>query len=197
MTISSATLENRHMFMAIIRDLTESKEAELSLKKLSTALEQSVNIVFMTNLDGVLEYVNETFVKITGYSRDEAIGKTTSFLIAEETPQRQYKEMWRVILAGKTWRGKYQYKKKGGDLLWCNIVISPITDAKGKITNFLAVIEDVTDRIRVDKMIVNLSNYDEISGLINRARFMELLRERLLTMAKDNSRGVFASSRYR
>ncbi len=159
----------------LFQDITERKRAEFDLKKLSMAIEGSVNIVFITDASGRIEYVNRMFEEVTGYSRKEAIGQTPRILASGETTTDQYEVLWKAILSGKTWRNVYRNRKKNGDLYWCNSVITPIRDERGKITHFLAVQEDTTERMHSEERARYLESYDGLTGLVNRARFMELL----------------------
>ncbi|MBI5587349.1 MAG: EAL domain-containing protein [Deltaproteobacteria bacterium] len=160
-----------------VQDITERKQADYELKKLSMAIEQSVNIVFITDINGVIEYVNPVFEEVSGYSKEEAIGKTPRVLSSAEVPREKYQELWRTILSGKTWRSVLKNKKKDGGYFWVNAAISPIKDERGKITDFLAVEEDVTDKMASEERIRYLANNDDLTGLTNRSKFIELLDE--------------------
>ena len=109
---------------SIIHDITERKQAETQLKKLSTAVEQSPAIVVITDLDGNIEFVNPAFTQVTGYSAEEARGQNPRILKSGLMPQTVYEELWRTILAGDVWYGELQNKKKNGDLYWDQAVIS-------------------------------------------------------------------------
>ncbi len=160
-----------------VQDITERKLAEYELKKLSMAIEQSVNIVFITDIGGVIEYVNPVFEKVTGYTKGETLGKTPRILSSSEVPRQKYAELWRTILSGKTWRDILKNRKKDGGFFWVNAAISPIKNEKGEITHFLSVQEDITEKMATEERIRYLANNDELTGLLNRARFIDLLDE--------------------
>ncbi len=168
------------------RDVTESKKANLELKKLHMAMEQSVNIVFITDIKGHIEYVNPMFESVTGYSRDEAIGQTPRILSSGDVPQEKYDQLWQTITSGKTWRDTYKNRKKNGTFYWCSTVISPVRDAGGEITHFLAVQEDLTEKMASQERLQHLARYDELTSLVNRARFMELLAEWIAAEGPEN-----------
>ncbi|MEK6792130.1 MAG: EAL domain-containing protein, partial [Deltaproteobacteria bacterium] len=168
------------------RDVTESKKAGLELKKLHMAMEQSVNIVFITDIKGHIEYVNPMFESVTGYSRDEAMGQTPRILSSGDVPQEKYDQLWQTITSGKTWRDTYKNRKKNGTFYWCSTVISPVRDASGDITHFLAVQEDLTEKMASEERLKHLARYDELTSLINRARFMELLAEWIAAVGPEN-----------
>ncbi|MFQ5465277.1 MAG: EAL domain-containing protein [Thermodesulfobacteriota bacterium] len=171
-------------FAASIADLTaqaliegEKRKAEFELKKLSAAIEHSVNILFITDIKGVIEYVNPTFEKVTGYTREEVIGQTPRILSSGETPQSTYEELWSAVRSGRTWRGSLKNRTRTGGFYWCNTTISPIKDESGGITHLLAVQEDTTEQMKSKERIEYLANFDPLTGLVNRTRFMKLLDE--------------------
>ena len=128
------------------RDITELKLVEETVHKLSQAIQQSNVIVVITDLEGNIEYVNPRFCESTGYKYDEIIGKNPSILKSGETPDEEYRELWKTITSGNEWRGEFHNKKKSGELYWENASISPIRDIEGNIINFLGIKEDITDK---------------------------------------------------
>ncbi|MBI5236832.1 MAG: EAL domain-containing protein [Deltaproteobacteria bacterium] len=172
-TMSPALIGGIYTFIGIIRDITERKKAEFEFKKLAAVLEHSINIIFITDIKGNIEYVNPMFETVTGYSKDEAIGQNPRILASGEVPNEQYAELWNTILSGKTWRGIYRNRKKDRGFYSCATVITPIMDEKGAVTNFLAVQEDITERMQVEERLKRVSTHDMLTGLINRGRFIE------------------------
>ncbi|MBI5492308.1 MAG: EAL domain-containing protein [Deltaproteobacteria bacterium] len=160
-----------------VQDITERRQTEFELKKLSTALDQSVNIIFITDVHGNIEYVNPTFEKVTGYSRQDALSQNPRILASGEIPHEKYEELWKTILSGKTWRNVQKNKRKTGGYYWCECIISPIKNERGEITHFLSVQEDITERVAAEERVKYLAQYDGLTGLINRSRFMELMDE--------------------
>jgi PAS domain S-box-containing protein len=130
----------------IAREITERKRAEDQLRKLSCAVEQSPASVVITDLGGNIEYVNPKFVALTGYTKEEALGKNPRILNSGEHRAEMYEQLWRTIISGGEWNGEFHNKKKNGELYWESAVISPIRNAEGVITHFLAVKEDITER---------------------------------------------------
>ncbi len=160
-----------------VRDVTGRRKAEADLKNLYAAIDQSVNVVFITNTKGVIEYVNNAFEQVTGYPRSDAIGRKPSMLSSGETPQSEYDEMWQTILDGRTWRGTFKNKKKNGEFYWGSTVITPVEDDKGRLTHFLAVQEDITEKMRSEERMIRLATRDPLTGLSNRAHFIKLMNE--------------------
>ncbi|MEE8575488.1 MAG: EAL domain-containing protein, partial [Thermodesulfobacteriota bacterium] len=160
-----------------VQDVTEMKRAEAELRKLSMAIEQSVNIVMMTDYDGRIEYVNPVFLEVTGYSMEETIGENPRILSSGETTEATYKAMWNTIKAGKNWRGEFKNRKKDGSYYWAAATITPIKNELGDVTHFLGIQEDITEKMKAEEKVRYLGTYDELTGLINRARFTEILDE--------------------
>jgi PAS domain S-box-containing protein len=133
-----------------IRYAIERKHAEARLRWLTTAVEQSPASVFMTDLKGTIQYVNPAFTRVTGYTKREALGRSPRILKSGLTPIGYYRSLWETILAGKTWRAEVQNRRKNGELYWDAVTISPIHDARGVMTHFVAVQLDVTERKRAE-----------------------------------------------
>ena len=134
-----------------ITDIHEQKQAEVELRKLSVAVEQSPASVVITDLQGQISYVNEKFCQVTGYTMEEALGANPRVLKSGEMPIEVYEELWKSISSGREWRGELLNKKKNGELYWEAASISPITSADGAITHYLAVKEDITERKQMEK----------------------------------------------
>jgi PAS domain S-box-containing protein len=138
---------------AIIRDITESKEMEFELRKLSTAVEQSPSQIVITDLNGIFEYVNPKFTEITGYSQEDVEGECPRILKSCVLPLDMYKELWDTILSGKTWKGEFLNIKKNGEKYWENAAITPIVDKEGNPTHFLKVAEDITEWKNIEEAL--------------------------------------------
>ncbi|MBL4615957.1 MAG: PAS domain S-box protein [Magnetovibrio sp.] len=113
---------------------------------MSHAVEQSDDLVFITDTNGIIKYINSQFTKVTGFTAQDAIGKTPRIIKSDHTPPKFYEKMWSDILCGKTWRGEIQDRTKDGKLFWASAQISPIHDKYGNITHFVAMHEDITLR---------------------------------------------------
>lgn len=126
--------------------LAERKRAEEQLRKLYRAVEQSPTAVVITDLSGNIEYVNPMFTQTTGYSIEETLGKNPSILKTGHTTPEEYQKLWETITSGNVWQGEFLNKRKSGETFWESATIAPVFDDDGKITNFLAVKEDITER---------------------------------------------------
>ncbi|MBT8317703.1 MAG: PAS domain S-box protein [Lutibacter sp.] len=136
--------ENNKVRVVAFRDLTERNKYIEDAKKLTTAIEQSSNTIVITDIHGTIEYVNPKFTDLTGYSYEEAIGKNPSVLKSDYHTKEFYSEIWETISSGESWSGEFQNKTKNGTIFWEQSTITPIKNNAGKITNYLAVKEDIT-----------------------------------------------------
>ncbi len=130
-------------------DITEQRYTENELRKASQAIEQSPNTVLITDIDGQIIYTNPKFTELTGYSKDEVLGKNPKILQSGETANNDYKALWHALNNGKEWIGEFHNRKKNGELYWESARISAIKDTQGNITHFLAVKEDITEKRRL------------------------------------------------
>ncbi|OHB42018.1 MAG: hypothetical protein A2Y11_03210 [Planctomycetes bacterium GWC2_39_26] len=157
------------------KEITMHERRELELRKVSLVVEQSPNVVLITDTQGNIEYVNPMFTLLTGYTREEAIGKNPRILKSGKTPPERYKRLWWTITSGTEWRGEFCNKKKNGELYWESAFISSIKNAAGDITHFIAIAEDTTERRRAEERIQHLAYYDALTGMPNRAFYNDLL----------------------
>ncbi|HEY58737.1 MAG TPA: PAS domain S-box protein [Anaerolineae bacterium] len=140
-------------FIAIKEDITAQKAAEEQIRKLQQAVEQSANAIMITNRQGIIEYVNPAFTRLTGYAPEEVIGHNPRLLKSGKQPPSFYEQLWHTILRGKTWRGEILNKRKDGSLYWEHMTITPVLDAKGEITHFVAIKEDITQRKEMEEAL--------------------------------------------
>jgi diguanylate cyclase (GGDEF)-like protein/PAS domain S-box-containing protein len=148
-------------------------------RKISRVVDQGPVANIITDALGNIEFVNPGFTRLTGYSYSDAVGKNMRILKSGVTPSEEYRRLWSAIVSGEEWWGEIINRKKDGELFWSSITISPITDASGKITNFLARLEDITERKQKMETILYMAYYDSLTGLPNRYFFQELLQNAL------------------
>jgi len=139
--------------------------AEESLRKLSQAVEHSADSVMMTDCRGVIEYVNPAFEALTGYTYDEACGKSPSILRSGEQGPEIYQELWKTILAGNVFRGILVNRKKNGDVYYVEESICPVRDGQGQITHFVSNGRDLTERLRLEAQLVQAQKMDAVGRL--------------------------------
>lgn len=153
--VKSIEFNNKPLRVVSITDISNRKAVEAEIRKLSTAVKQSPVSIVITDLKGTIEYVNPKFTKVTGYTYDELIGQNSRILQTGKTSRAEYKNLWKTILSGNIWEGEFLNKRKDGTTYWENATISPIKDDNGKITNFLALKEDITDQKIARKKLID------------------------------------------
>ncbi|GAA5213416.1 response regulator [Corallincola platygyrae] len=130
--------------------MAESIESRThELRKLEQSIRYSPMTVVITDPDGIIEHVNPTFTKVTGYQPKEAIGKTPAILKSEHTDDATYAELWNTINQGQVWHGEVINRRKDGSEYWASLAIAPIANDRGEITNFIATADDVTEQKQV------------------------------------------------
>ncbi len=131
------------------RDITERQQAEAQIRKLLLAVEQSPESIVITDLDGRIEYVNDTFVATSGYSRKEVVGQNPRLLHSGQTPPETYRSLWETLSQGEVWKGEFCNRRKTGEEYLEFALISPIRQPDGRITHYLAIQEDITEKKRI------------------------------------------------
>jgi len=174
------TWRGKNYSIGIDRDITEYKQKEDQLRKLSQAVEQSPVSIVITDLEGNIEYANPKACQTTGYSFDELKGKNPRVLKSGETPTNEYQFLWDSISNGNIWKGIFHNKRKNGELYWESSQITPITDTNGKIINYLAIKEDITERKKTQENLFESEN-----------RFREITEQSQNVIWETNSEAVY------
>jgi PAS domain S-box-containing protein len=139
--------------IGLITDITERRFAEENIRKLSRAVEQSPVSIIITDTNGIVEYVNPKFIEVTGYERNEVIGKNVNILKSPELKDGFYGDLWETITSGKEWSGEFLNKHKNGKLIWASASISPLKNENGEITHFISIMEDITNRKELENSL--------------------------------------------
>lgn len=163
-TTATVNIQGKLSTAAVIRDITVRKKGERERQVLSSVVEQSSVTILITDTEGIIEFVNPKFTEVTGYTREEALGKNPNILNSNTHKQEFYKDLWDTIKAGKDWDGELLNKKKNGELYWDSSWISPIKDSKGKITHFVAIKEDITQRKQMESELLKAKKSAEAAS---------------------------------
>jgi len=166
------------------------KQAEEQLRKLSRAVESAPVTVVITDKHGDIEYVNPFFSALTGYAKEEVLGKNTSMLNSGKTPPETYPRLWKTILGGRIWQGQFVNRKKNGELYIEAAQISPILDAGGNITHFVAIKQEITEQVRAEKAL--RESEAKFRGLVESTNdwIWEIDRAGLYTYASPQVEGI-------
>jgi len=146
-------------------DITLRKVAEEQLQKVMHAVEQSPNSVLITDTDGNIEYVNPKFSEVSGYSPEEVLGKNPRILKSGETQDEEYSFLWKTITSGGEWRGEFHNRRKDGELYWESASISPIKNAQGRVTHYVAIKEDITHRKNLEAQLRQAQKMEAVGTL--------------------------------
>ncbi|MGM0682503.1 MAG: PAS domain S-box protein, partial [Thermodesulfobacteriota bacterium] len=165
--------------LGIVQDITRRREIMEQIAILSRAVEQSPVSVMITDLDGRIVYVNPKFSQISGYTREEVIGKNPRMLKSGQQRPGFYKELWETISAGKEWQGEFCNLDKFGRKFWERASISLLTDYWGNPLYYIAVKEDITERKKQERKIEFFALHDALTGLYNRISFMDHFKKSL------------------
>lgn len=133
----------------------DRKRTEEKIRQLSQAVEQSPVTIVITNTNGEIEYANPKFIETTGYTIEEVVGKNPRFLKSGHTSSNEYNELWQTLSVGKEWHGEFHNKRKDGSFFWESATISPIINAQGESTHFIAIKEDITERKIAEQELIN------------------------------------------
>ncbi len=174
---------------SIGQELSDERQARLPAALTAKVFESSVDAMLITDRNNDIIAVNDAFCRLTGYSRDEAIGRNPRLLKSGRHDAQFYREMWRAILEQGHWRGEVWDRRKDGSLYPKSLAIGTIRDQAGEITNFSATFFDVSERKRAEERLEFLAHYDPLTRLPNRA----LLQDRLevaLARARRSQRRI-------
>ncbi|RFC34056.1 MAG: diguanylate cyclase /diguanylate cyclase/phosphodiesterase [Candidatus Nitrotoga sp. SPKER] len=180
----------------IQRALVEANErrarqaAEIALHKLAQAVEQSPEGIAIIDLDANIEYVNESYLRITGYSREDVIGQNPSRLHSEKITKSTYDALWKSMTEGRVWQGEFYNKRKDGSEFIAYTTISPVRQPNGCITHYVEIKQDITETKLAEVEIHRLAYYDTLTRLPNRA----LLLERMTQTVSTNRRNGYHSA---
>ncbi|KIX14398.1 hypothetical protein X474_09515 [Dethiosulfatarculus sandiegensis] len=166
---------------------TLRKETEATLKLMSAGLEQSSAAVIITDKNGLVSHINPRFTQLTGYSSAELLELGPLPPPSHENNRSIFPAFWQTITEGKNWSGEFQNQRKDGTTYWASASISPIRDAKGKITHFIGLQEDITDKKYLQEKLEQAATKDSLTDLFNRHCFFQMM-EQEITRAKRYNR---------
>ena len=151
--------------MWLHRNITERKRKDAKIQQLSKAIEQTSASIVITDISGIIEYVNTAFTQTSGYSKEEVIGKKPSVLKSGHTTNDVYGNLWKTITAGKEWSGEFHNRKKDGSLYWESVIIAPVKNDEGTIINFIAVKDEITERKGLQSQLLRAQRLESIGTL--------------------------------
>ncbi|MDD5275447.1 MAG: bacteriohemerythrin [Methylovulum sp.] len=139
----------------LMRELAEHKRDEEFLQKLLLAVEQSPSLIVITDLNANIEFVNEAFLRTTGFNRSEVIGQNPKILHSGKNPKQLYESLWETLTQGNTWKGEFVNKRKDGSEYIESALISPVRQTDGTVTHYLGIKEDITERKNLERHLLD------------------------------------------
>lgn len=179
-------------FLAVVRDVTDSRMQEAELRISSTAFETHLGIM-ITDENGRILRANNAFTRITGYPEHEVVGKTPKILQSGLQDVAFYHHLWSRVNETGSWEGEIWNRRKNGEVFAEWLTITAIRGQRGQVQNYVGTFHDITKRKEAERQVHRLAFYDSLTGLANRA----LLQEKLSEVCKTNSRrGTYAALLY-
>lgn len=158
-----------HMREALLRDVERRERDAGQLRKFKSLIEQSASAMVVTDPDGVVEYVNGRFETVTGYAPDEAIGCKAGFWRSDVGAPVLQPDLWETVGQGRVWEGEFINRRKNGELYWASVMVSPVGDDSGRVSHFIGILNDISERRSIEDRLNFLTNYDELTVLPNRS----------------------------
>lgn len=162
--------------MALVSDITEKRQSQRVINLHNIALEAASNAIVITNQAGIIEWINPAFTTLTGYTFQEAQGKTMKLLKSDVHDAAFYQDLWQTITSGQVWQEQLTNKRKDGSLYIEEQTITPVYDYTGNISHFIAIKQDVTEReyneqlrLEQERLRANLKKEQEFSALVQKA----------------------------
>ncbi len=158
--------ESDEYVITIVRDITEEKKKEVELMRFHNVAEGTVNPVQITDLTGKMIYVNPAFVKVSGYPKEELLGKNPRIFGSGKHPKKFWAKVWETISSGKVWFGEVENRRKNGEPFYSQLLISPIIDKKdGKVTGYFGIHRDISEKRVLEKQLIHTQKMESIGTL--------------------------------
>jgi PAS domain S-box-containing protein len=155
-------------YRGIDRDITGRRQVEQQLHLQARALEAAANAIMIAGVDGLIQWVNESFTKLTGYTADEVIGQNPRMLRSGKHSEAHYQSLWQTILAGRIWHGEVINRRKDGTLYTEEMTVTPVRDTYGRVTHFIAIKQDITRRRTLEDQFRHSQKMDAVGRLAGR-----------------------------
>jgi PAS domain S-box-containing protein len=157
--------EKPYLYFILAKDITEQRKKELDLLRFYNVAENTVNPLQITDVNGKMVYANPAFVQVSGYSKEELIGKNPSIFGSGKHSRKFWARMWNTINAGRAWVGEVENRKKGGEPFFTQVLVSPIVDQEGNVSAFFGIHRDLTEKRIMERQLINTQKMESIGTL--------------------------------
>jgi PAS domain S-box-containing protein len=157
--------EKPYIYFILAKDITEQRKKELDLLRFYNVAENTVNPLQITDVQGKMVYANPAFINVSGYSKDELIGKNPSVFGSGKHSRKFWARMWNTINAGKAWVGEVENRKKGGEPFFTQVLVSPIVDHEGNVSAFFGIHRDLTEKRIMERQLIHTQKMESIGTL--------------------------------
>ena len=181
-------MDDESSIVEVSIDQTENKLHLESLKKSAQFFEQSNEGAIITDKDGIIITTNSSFCNITGYTKDEAIGNSTSLLNSGIHDKSFYENMWDSLSHYSKWQGEIWNKRKNGEVYPEWLSITKLIDPRSKEINYMAIFTDITSLKEADKKLHFYANHDHLTGLLNKVQFENILNQTINSAVRNNKK---------
>jgi len=159
------TVKGEPGVQVLVRDISQRKRSEEVQRRLATAVEQAAEAIVITDDQGIIQYVNPACEKITGYTREETVGRNPNVLKSGQHDRAFYKDLWDTIRRGEVWKGRFINKRKDGSLYHEEATISPVRDSAENLVNFVAVKRDITEHLELSRQLLQAQKMEAVGTL--------------------------------
>ena len=178
--VEETNINKEPIFRLVINDISERKIIEEKLKLSASVFKNVGEAIMITNLDGTISDVNEAFTKITGYTKEEIIGKSVSILISIEKNKKYFTQMWKTLNSIGSWRGELWNKRKNGEIYAKMLNVTAVYDYEEKPSHFVALFSDITAIKEYENSLKNIAHFDQLTKLPNRVLLADRIENKMI-----------------
>ncbi|PHS69185.1 MAG: hypothetical protein COB23_07500 [Methylophaga sp.] len=176
------------VFASELRLICQIAEDQRLMRLHRMAVEKTANAIMITDEKGIIEWVNDSFIRLTQYNIDEVLGLSPRLLRSGENHAGYVRDIWQTVSDGDVWQGEIVNRRKDGSLFNVLYTITPLTDNDGMTTHFVAILEDVTERHAAQQRINYLATHDGLTGLPNRSLLQDRLAQAIFHAQRHNTK---------
>ena len=183
-SLSSVSVDASRLFLVSVRDAGGRSTTADTVRRVVESVAEGDDAVMLTDAEGIIEYVNPAFERVTGFSSEDAVRRTPRILNSGTHPAADFAALWAALRAGREYRGVLVNRRRDGSTFHEEKSIRPLFDDRGVVTHFLSVGRDVTGRVQEMLRLERLAHFDELTGLASRSLFRDRLHQAIASGAR-------------